>query len=76
MTRLILPVLLALALMGCAVPTVIPTGNPLTDMLVNTALMEAARPVIAGEAGPLLAKLAGEPECVRGRSGVLYCGRW
>lgn len=68
--------LLALALPGCAVPAVIPTGNPVTDMLVNAALTEAVRPVITGEAAPLLAKLAGEPECVRGRSGVLYCGKW
>lgn len=67
---------LCLFLSGCAVPVVIPTGNPVTDMLVNTALMEAARPVIAGEAAPLLAQLMGEPDCVRGKSGRLYCGQW
>lgn len=85
MKRLLL--LACLLLPGCAatsVPTIIPTGNPITDLLVNTALVEVARPIIANEAQALLggttslvALLPGaQSECRRGRSGVLYCGKW
>lgn len=65
-----------LASSGCAIPTVIPTGNPITDMVVNVALEEAIRPVITGEASHLLANLIPQPECIRGRRGLVYCGRW
>lgn len=69
-------ILLACLLSGCAVPTAIPTGNPLTDMLVNVALEETARVIVTNQAGSLLARLSPEPQCQRGRSGVLYCGDW
>lgn len=73
MTRLLL--FLCLLLPGCAMPTVIPTGNPITDIVVNVALEEAMRPVITGEAGNLLSSLSPEPKCRRVRD-MVFCGDW
>ena len=71
------PLLLAMLLTGCAqLPPVIPTGNPLTDMLVNVVVEETARAVITDSMPDVLAMLTPEPKCVRGRRGLTYCGNW
>lgn len=72
-----LALLLALLTSGCAyLPPVIPTGNPLTDMLVNVAVEEAARAVVTDKLPDITALLTPRPECVRGRRGLTYCGNW
>lgn len=64
--RLIRVALLCLCLSGCAYPQsaiYIPTGNPITDVLVSALVQEAAtavaREVVSGQAPYLLAALPG-----------------
>lgn len=93
MRRTLVLLVMAFSLSGCGMmtsgglPTIIPTGNPITDVLVSAAVQEGAKvlaenvvPALMGDTGAAVAALMprdAQPVTRSRRSPTLtYVGNW